>query len=77
MRLSPTAQNDARHILDRAARRLLQARLHANTVGAFPRHHDSTIDDSADQVSALVHREVVPVGSRNGDNRRDERAEVA
>ena len=76
MRLSPRAQNDARHVLDRAARRLLQARLHANTVGASARHDDGAIDDGADQVATLVVGELVPVGGRNGDDGRDDGAKV-
>ena len=61
-RLSPPAEAAARRVLDRAARRLLAARLDAHAVGPASGRDVGTVDDGLDQVALLVEREVVPVG---------------
>jgi len=61
---------EAQRILDRAARRLLAARLDRDAVGAAAGTNDGAIDHGADQSAPLVKRQQVPVPRANGDRRR-------
>ena len=62
--LGPVALADAQRILDRAAARLLRARLDRDAVGTASGRDDGPVDDGADQVAPLVEGEDVPVVSR-------------
>jgi hypothetical protein len=68
--LMPRYRSEAQAILDRAARRLLAARLDADAVRAAARTDDGAIDDGTDQSASLVQRKQVPVASAEGDRRR-------
>ncbi len=66
--LAPSAAADARRILDQAARRLLDARLHADPVSATAGTDARLADDSDDQGALLLDGEIAPVTGRgNGD----------
>jgi len=70
MTLGAAAAAEARLILDRAARRLLAARLDHDSVGAPARTHDGALNYRADEGAPLVEREYVPVAGANGYRRR-------
>jgi hypothetical protein len=60
-RMTPAARAEAQRILDGAARRLLAARLEAQTLGAAPGGDRDPLEDGTDKASALVEREQIPV----------------
>jgi hypothetical protein len=66
-RVAPTVAAEAQRILDRAARRLLAARLDSDSIGAAAGADGRAFDHGADQCSPLVTREKVPVAGTNGD----------
>jgi hypothetical protein len=71
VRAGPIAAAQAQQILDRAARRLLDARLDRDAVGPSTAGIDGRArDQGADQSAALVERQQVPVASANGDRGR-------
>ena len=65
--LPPEVVADARRVLDRAARRLLTARLESDAVGATAGAHNDAVEDGGDEGTVLLERELIPVPSGNGD----------
>src|SRR5512142_2524891 len=61
MTLGPTAASEARRILDRAARRLLAARLDRDPVETTTGADDGSLDDRPNQSAPLVDGEQVPI----------------
>ena len=70
MTLGPPAAAEAQRILDRAARRLLAARLDRDAIRAAAGSNDGPIDHGADQGAPFVKVEQVPIASANGDRGR-------
>jgi hypothetical protein len=70
VKVGPLAAADAQRILDRAARRLLNARLDHDAVGAAAGANNSAGDDGGDEGALLVAGERIPLTSRNGDRGR-------
>jgi hypothetical protein len=68
--VGPLASAEAQRILDRAARRLLTARLDGDAIRPAAGSNDGPIDHGTDQSAPLVKREQAPVTSANGDRRR-------
>jgi hypothetical protein len=58
---------DVQRILDRAARRLLAARLDGDPVVPAPGGDNSPLDHGPDQVAPLAESEQVPVSGADGD----------
>lgn len=69
-RLPSSALADAQRILDRAARRLLAARLDGDAAGALAGGDVGSVDDRADEGALLVEGEQIPAASSNGDGGR-------
>ena len=70
MKVGPLAAVEAQRILDREARRLLQARIDADAIGTAAGADDGLLDDGADQIPASVEAEFVPVAGADGDRGR-------
>jgi hypothetical protein len=68
--LSVGAVAEAQRILDRAARRLLAARLDGDAIGATARTDRRLLDNGADQRATFLEREDVPIADANTDRRR-------
>ena len=69
MTLGPLAAAEAQRILDRVARRLLQARLNANAIGAAAWTNNGTLDGGADEVTPPLCGKVIPLTSAERDRR--------
>jgi hypothetical protein len=66
VKIGPLAASDGQRILDRAARRLLEARLDGDAVAAAAGANNSTSDDGRDESALLVQSQGVPVTSTDG-----------
>jgi hypothetical protein len=64
------ARFEAQRILDRAARRLLAARLDADPVSATTGRDDGSLDHGSNQGAPFFESEQIPVSGADGDRRR-------
>ena len=69
--MSPSALAEAQRILDRAAARILRARLDGHPAVTPSGSDDGAIDDNADQVALLGEGEEIPVVGANGHRRQN------
>jgi hypothetical protein len=67
--LAPSARAEAQRILDAAARRLLRARLDADSVGTATGADDGLSDHGPDQGALLVKGEVGPIARADRERR--------
>jgi hypothetical protein len=71
--LPASVVEDVQRILDRAARRLLAARLDRDPVGAASGGDGDGLEDRTDQGALLVEGKGIPIRGASGDRRTDRR----